>query len=97
MKSRFSALKWKPLLRSQLKNAPSDLQQSGKMPAPFKISAHLFCVTPIHPETRIGHVHLKVADLDRAIAFYNGVLVLRSSFASEIRPPSSLRVAIIIT
>jgi catechol 2,3-dioxygenase len=28
----------------------------------------------IHPEVRIGHVHLKVADLDRAIAFYNGVL-----------------------
>jgi catechol 2,3-dioxygenase len=26
------------------------------------------------PETRIGHVHLKVADLDRAIAFYSGVL-----------------------
>ena len=25
---------------------------------------------PIHPETRIGHVHLKVADLERAIAFY---------------------------
>lgn len=24
--------------------------------------------------TRIGHVHLKVADLDRAIAFYQGVL-----------------------
>ena len=24
--------------------------------------------------TRIGHVHLKVADLDRAIAFYSGVL-----------------------
>jgi catechol 2,3-dioxygenase len=30
--------------------------------------------TPIAPETRIGHVHLKVADLDRAIAFYSGVL-----------------------
>ncbi|MEZ0275290.1 MAG: VOC family protein, partial [Roseimicrobium sp.] len=30
--------------------------------------------TPIHPQTRIGHVHLKVADLDRAIAFYHGVL-----------------------
>lgn len=30
--------------------------------------------TPIHPATRIGHVHLKVADLDRAIAFYSGVL-----------------------
>jgi len=29
---------------------------------------------PIHPQTRIGHVHLKVADLDRALAFYCGVL-----------------------
>ena len=29
---------------------------------------------PIHPQTKIGHVHLKVADLDRAIAFYSGVL-----------------------
>jgi len=28
----------------------------------------------IHPETRIGHVHLRVASLDRAIAFYHGVL-----------------------
>ena len=30
--------------------------------------------SPVHPEARIGHVHLKVADLDRAIAFYSGVL-----------------------
>ena len=30
--------------------------------------------TPIAPETRIGHVHLKVADLDRALNFYHGVL-----------------------
>ena len=29
---------------------------------------------PVHPEARIGHVHLKVADLDRAIAFYSDVL-----------------------
>lgn len=29
---------------------------------------------PVHPETRIGHVHLKVADLERALAFYCGVL-----------------------
>ena len=29
---------------------------------------------PIHPGARIGHVHLKVADLDRALAFYCGVL-----------------------
>ena len=30
--------------------------------------------SPIHPAVRIGHVHLKVADLDRALAFYCGVL-----------------------
>ena len=29
---------------------------------------------PVDPQTRIGHVHLKVADLDRALGFYNGVL-----------------------
>lgn len=28
----------------------------------------------IHPDVRIGHVHLKVADLERALAFYCGVL-----------------------
>lgn len=28
----------------------------------------------IDPGTRIGHVHLRVADLDRALAFYHGVL-----------------------
>lgn len=28
----------------------------------------------IHPETRIGHVHLKVSDLERAIAFYRDAL-----------------------
>ncbi|WP_026758159.1 VOC family protein [Sediminimonas qiaohouensis] len=27
-----------------------------------------------HPETRVGHVHLKVADLDRAIGFYRDLL-----------------------
>ena len=29
---------------------------------------------PIHPGTTIGHVHLKVADLERALGFYCGVL-----------------------
>ncbi|MBZ6078624.1 VOC family protein [Microvirga puerhi] len=29
---------------------------------------------PVHPGTRIGHVHLKVADLDRALGFYRDVL-----------------------
>lgn len=28
----------------------------------------------IHPQVRIGHVHLKVADLERAVAFYRDVL-----------------------
>ena len=30
--------------------------------------------TSIDPRVDIGHVHLKVADLDRALAFYCGVL-----------------------
>ena len=32
--------------------------------------------TPIDPGARIGHVHLKVADLGRALAFYRDVLGL---------------------
>jgi catechol 2,3-dioxygenase len=29
---------------------------------------------PIAPQTRIGHVHLKVADIERSLGFYCGVL-----------------------
>jgi catechol 2,3-dioxygenase len=29
---------------------------------------------PVDPGTRIGHVHLKVADIERALGFYIGVL-----------------------
>lgn len=29
---------------------------------------------PIPPEVRVGHVHLKVADIERAVAFYRDVL-----------------------
>lgn len=29
---------------------------------------------PIDPRVRVGHVHLKVADLERSLAFYAGVL-----------------------
>ncbi|VDC32869.1 VOC family protein [Pseudogemmobacter humi] len=28
----------------------------------------------IHPATRVGHVHLKVSDLEKAIGFYSGIL-----------------------
>jgi len=31
-------------------------------------------VAPIDPGTRIGHVHLKVADLDRALSFWRDIL-----------------------
>jgi catechol 2,3-dioxygenase len=30
--------------------------------------------TPIDPGVRIGHIHLKVSDLERSLAFYTGVL-----------------------
>lgn len=29
---------------------------------------------PIHPVIKVGHVHLKVSDLDRAVGFYRDVL-----------------------
>lgn len=45
-------------------------QDAGRLPA---IDPSL-TPRPVHPGTRIGHVHLKVADLDRALAFYCGVL-----------------------
>ena len=32
---------------------------------------------PIDSETRIGHIHLKVADLNRAVAFYQTVLGMK--------------------
>ena len=31
-------------------------------------------IETIHPAVRVGHVHLRVSDLDRAIAFYRDVL-----------------------
>jgi len=40
---------------------------------------------PVHPETRVGHIHLKVSDLDRAIHFYRDVLgfELQQRFGSQ--------------
>jgi catechol 2,3-dioxygenase len=37
---------------------------------------HAAARPPIHPGTRIGHVHLKVADLDRALAFWRDAIGL---------------------
>ena len=47
--------------------------------------AELRPARPIHPGTRIGHVHLKVANLDRALGFYVGVLgfELVTSYADQ--------------
>jgi catechol 2,3-dioxygenase len=39
-----------------------------------KIAPDATAGAPISPGVRIGHVHLKVADIDRALAFYCGVL-----------------------
>ena len=42
--------------------------------APRPLSSDSRPARPIDAGARIGHVHLKVADLDRALAFYCGVL-----------------------
>src|SRR6185436_5828010 len=38
---------------------------------------------PIHPGVTVGHIHLKVADLDRAAAFYHGVLGFDVTFQTR--------------
>ena len=47
----------------------------------------------IDPRVDIGHVHLKVADLDRALGFYCDVLGFELSSASAPRRRSSPRAA----
>ncbi len=44
------------------------------MATPTRIAPIAAPAAPISPGARIGHVHLKVADIDRALAFYCGVL-----------------------
>ena len=41
---------------------------------PYDASGAEIFKKPIDAKTRIGHVHLKVADIERALAFYCGVL-----------------------
>ena len=50
-----------------LLNASAELRYT----APMKTDS---AARPIHPRVGIGHVHLKVADLDRALAFYRDIL-----------------------
>ena len=42
-------------------------------------------IPSIHPNVRIGHVHLKVADLDREHAFYCGVLGSNRLYVTVVR------------
>jgi catechol 2,3-dioxygenase len=44
------------------------------MATPSRIAPIGEAPAPVGPGVRIGHVHLKVADIDRALAFYCGVL-----------------------
>jgi catechol 2,3-dioxygenase len=44
------------------------------MTTDFLRTVHMATPRPIDPGVRIGHTHLKVADLQRAIAFYRDVL-----------------------
>src|SRR5271169_6675274 len=44
------------------------LPKSGERPIPP------YAPYAMDPAVRIGHVHLKVADLERALAFYRGIL-----------------------
>src|ERR1700760_4686224 len=62
--------KYRRLLRPRLSSAPP---RAALRPGNKKEEA-MATSTPIIAGTRIGHVHLKVADLDRALGFYCGVL-----------------------
>lgn len=42
-----------------------------------KDQVQAFLARPIDPKVSIGHTHLKVADIERALAFYCGVLGFR--------------------
>ena len=48
------------------------------VPQPIAIASHR-----IHPNTRPGYVHLKVADIERQLAFYQNVLGLRLNWRNQ--------------
>ena len=53
--------------RDEVDLHPTDMKQTRAMKQPVVGET-------IDPKVRIGHVHLKVADLARSLAFYHGVL-----------------------
>jgi catechol 2,3-dioxygenase len=62
--SRNPSFRARALSAARVRHYPEGVNNPGTYPM----------ATPVAPGTRIGHVHLKVADLDRALAFYSGVL-----------------------
>jgi catechol 2,3-dioxygenase len=61
---------------SKLENSVMSAQSSALRGGEDRLRSPEASLTPhpIGPGVRIGHVHLKVADLERALAFYCGVL-----------------------
>ena len=43
-------------------------------------NAHMMADSPLDPRTTVGHVHLRVADLDRALGFYRDALGFREAW-----------------
>src|SRR5262245_24208059 len=46
----------------------------GGIPPALDRALHRAMHPPVHPAVRIGHVHLKVANLERALTFWRDVL-----------------------
>ncbi len=71
------------ILRVEVGHASKFAQETCCYASPFSLTFNIsksaitksFLMSYIvPPATRIGHVHLKVADLDRALTFYQGIL-----------------------
>lgn len=53
------------------------LPSGGETGAPQPADPQEVAIDAIHPATRLGHVHLTVADLDRQVSFYERVIGLQ--------------------
>jgi catechol 2,3-dioxygenase len=63
-------------LASACPKAHLEGQRKESPPMPDTLPQPALDRPPIHPGTRIGHVHLKVANIDRALAFWRDVVGL---------------------